>query len=93
MLCPKRMCRGSTGCRRKFEVVFVRSRSSRHARVGNGPPKGHVLKYVPREAEPARQANAGAGDWMEIEEIDGVEVCYGVIDGEPFAESPCGAGG
>jgi hypothetical protein len=27
---------------------------------------------------------------MEIDVIDGFEVCWGVIDGHPFAESPCG---
>src|SRR5512139_2683855 len=70
------------------EIALITART-----VGDGPPKGHVLKYVPREAEPTRQVNAGAGDWVEIEEVDGVEVCYGVIDGVPFAESPCGAGG
>jgi hypothetical protein len=38
--------------------------------------------------------DAGAGDWMELIMVDvnggQVEVCYGVINGEPFAESPCG---
>jgi hypothetical protein len=75
---------------RLFEIALIATRSTPTARL-----KGHVLKFVPREA--ARQANAGsdagAGDWVEIIEVDGFEVCYGVIDGHPFAESPCGAGG
>lgn len=47
------------------------------------------FKFVPLTA--ARQADERDGDWMEIDEVDGVEVCYGVIGGEAFAESPCGA--
>jgi hypothetical protein len=46
------------------------------------------FKFIPLTA--ARQADP-TGDWVEIDEVDGVEFCYGVIDGVPFAESPCGA--
>jgi hypothetical protein len=46
------------------------------------------IKFIPLKA--AREADAGAGDWMEIDEVDGVEFCYGVIGGHAFAESPCG---
>jgi hypothetical protein len=48
-----------------------------------------AIKFVPHKM--AREADASAGDWMEIGEVDGVEYCYGVIGGKAFAESPCGA--
>jgi hypothetical protein len=61
------------------------------ARVaGVEPPKGRTMKHVARDAGLKKRADAAVGDWMEIDEIDGFEVCWGVIDGQPFAESPCG---
>lgn len=48
-----------------------------------------AIRFVPHKA--AADAEADPGDWMEIDEVDGVEVCYGVIGGQAFAESPCGA--
>jgi hypothetical protein len=47
------------------------------------------FKFIPLTA--GRQADAAAGDWVEIDEVDGVEYCYGVMGGHAFAESPCGA--
>jgi hypothetical protein len=48
------------------------------------------FKFVPLTAA-TREAAAAAGDWVEVDEVDGFEFCYGVQDGVPFAESPCGA--
>lgn len=37
-------------------------------------------------------AMGGSGDWMEIVVgKDGEEACYGVFNGEPFYENPCGS--
>jgi hypothetical protein len=37
-------------------------------------------------------AMSDSGDWMEITMgKDGEEACYGVFDGEPFYENPCGS--
>ena len=47
------------------------------------------IRFSPLKA--ATEADAGAGDWMELDEVDGFEFCYGVIGGVAFAESPCGA--
>jgi hypothetical protein len=73
---------------RLFEIALIATRAT-----GTDPIKGHVLNFVPREA--GRQADAGTdagtSDWMELIEVDGFEACYGVINGHPFAESPCGA--
>jgi hypothetical protein len=63
--------------------------------AGVESPKGHVARFIARDAglrlEPSE--GAGADDWVEIIEVDGVESCYGVSGGRPFAESPCGASG
>ena len=56
-----------------------------------GSSDGRVVRFVAREATMKQESTEG--DWMEIIEVDGVEACYGVIDGQAFAESPCGAGG
>jgi hypothetical protein len=63
--------------------------------AGVDSPKGHVARFVARDAglRLETRTDAGADDWVEIIEVDGVEACYGVIDGRPFAESPCGASG
>jgi hypothetical protein len=45
-----------------------------------------LIKFEPRDAGSAVES----GDWVEIIDVDGVEACYGVINGVPFAESPCG---
>ena len=47
------------------------------------------IKFSPFKA--ATEADAGAGDWMELDEVHGFEFCYGVSGGVAFAESPCGA--
>jgi hypothetical protein len=61
--------------------------------AGAAPPQGQVLRFVAGQAAVKADAgaDAAAGDWMEIIEVDGVEACYGVIGGHAFAESPCGA--
>lgn len=58
--------------------------------VGIDVGENAIVKFLPRKTRD--DPDAGAGDWIEIIEVDGVEVCYGVIGGQPFAESPCGAG-
>jgi hypothetical protein len=47
-----------------------------------------LIKFEPRDAG----STVDSGDWVEIIVVDGHEVCYGEIGGQPFAESPCGAG-
>ena len=79
----QRMARLSEEVRgRVLEMAMITART-----VGVRLGEGAVLKFVPhtRAAE-----NQEEGDWMEIMEVDGEEVCYGVIGGEAFAESPCG---
>ncbi len=56
-------------------------------------PNSSTIRFSPRPI--AADADAGAGDWMEIIEVEAddgqvYEACYGVINGVPFAESPCG---
>jgi|GEM_PF-4263663 len=46
-----------------------------------------LIKFEPRDAG----STVDSGDWVEIIVVDGHEVCYGEIGGQPFAESPCGA--
>ena len=46
-----------------------------------------IIKFGPRGTGSA----VDSGDWVELIDVDGHEVCYGVINGVPFAESPCGA--
>lgn len=70
---------------RLAEIAMITSRVA-----GVDTPTGHVVKFVTREAGFKKNAQAADGDWMEIGEVDGFEFCYGVIDGHPFAESPCG---
>jgi hypothetical protein len=69
---------------RLLEMALITART-----VGIELRGSAAIKFVPRKT--AREADAGAGDWMEIDEVDGFEVCYGVIGGKAFAESPCGA--
>jgi len=78
----------------------VRSRLSEIGMIinrtaGTASPKGSVLKFIARDAglRLDTRGDGGTGDWVEIIEVDGVEACYGVIGGHPFAESPCGASG
>ncbi len=74
----------------------IRSRLAETAMImarvtGNASLDGaSVRKFISRNAK-VKRANAGDGDWVEIIDVDGVESCYGVINGVPFAESPCGA--
>jgi len=69
---------------RLLEMALITARTAGVELRGNA-----AIKFVPRKT--AREADAAAGDWMEIDEVDGFEVCYGVIGGQAFAESPCGA--
>ncbi|HEV7649856.1 MAG TPA: hypothetical protein VGP26_17045 [Actinophytocola sp.] len=73
---------------RLVEIALITARAS-----GTDLPNSASVKFAPRPL--AKDANAAAGDWMEIIEVaadDGqtYTACYGVIDGQPFAESPCG---
>ena len=70
---------------RLAEIAMITARVA-----GVEPPKGRVVKHVTRDAGLKKRADAGSGDWIEIDEIDGFVVCWGVIDVQPFAESPCG---
>lgn len=71
---------------RLAETAMIVARLSGNAAIDGAP----VRKFVSRNAK-IKRANAGDGDWVEIIDVDGVESCYGVINGVPFAESPCGA--
>ena len=73
---------------RLAEISMILARVSGDTRIENGP----VQKFIPKGVKSKNNASARSGDWMEIIAVDGVESCYGVIDGKPFAESPCGAG-
>ena len=46
-----------------------------------------LIRFEPRDAG----STVDSGDWVEIIDVDGFEVCYGVMGGVPFSESPCGA--
>jgi hypothetical protein len=57
-------------------------------------PNSSAIKFAPHPI--AQEADAGAGSWMEIIEVEAEDgqvytACYGVVDGVAFAESPCGA--
>jgi hypothetical protein len=66
---------------RLLEMALITSRT-----VGLELGSSAVVKFVPHK----RTKLVAGGDWMEIVDVDGVEACYGVIDGQAFAESPCG---
>lgn len=73
---------------RLLEIALITARAT-----GADLPNGSAIKFSPRPI--AQEANAGAGDWIEIVEVEGDDgqvysACYGVIDGQAFAESPCG---
>ena len=73
---------------RLLELALITART-----VGMEIPKNANIQFVP--GAKAKAMDASSGDWMEIIMVDvnggEVEACYGVIDGVPFAESPCGA--
>jgi hypothetical protein len=71
---------------RLLEIALITARD-----LGIRLNDNSVIKFVPKGSQSDR-ADAGAGDWMEIEDVDGFEVCYGSIGGHAFAESPCGGG-
>lgn len=75
---------------RLLEMTLILART-----VGIEHRGSAAIKFVPRktarEADAGAEGDAGGGDWMEIDDVDGFEVCYGVIGGQAFAESPCGA--
>ena len=62
--------------------------------VGKQIPKNADIRFVP--GTKTKVLDASSGDWVEIITVDvngdTVEACYGVQDGVPFGESPCGAG-
>lgn len=73
---------------RLVELAIITARAT-----GVDAPESSAIKFAPRTM--GKDANAGEGDWMEIIEVEGddgqvYEACYGVIDGQAFAESPCG---
>lgn len=73
---------------RLAEIALITARAA-----GVDLPDSGIVKFAPRPI--AHEADAGAGDWMEIIEVpadDGhvYTACYGVIGGHAFAESPCG---
>jgi hypothetical protein len=71
---------------RLFETALILGRVTRQ-----GEGRGNaVTRFVPR-ARMHDEKKKAEGDWIEIIDVDGEEACYGVIDGQPFAESPCGA--
>ena len=70
---------------RLLEMALITARI-----VGHRPPANPRVRFLPLRAD-TESSDGGDGDWVEIMEDDGVESCYGVKNGEPFAESPCGA--
>jgi hypothetical protein len=74
---------------RLVEVGLIVTRA-----VGKQIPKNADIRFVP--GTKTKAMDASSGDWVEIITVDvngdTVEACYGVIDGKPSAESPCGAG-
>jgi hypothetical protein len=84
----QRMLRLSEEVRsRLMEMALITARAA-----GKRISDSAGLRFVPHSAGKPMDADAGAGDWVEIGEADdGSSVCYGVINGHPFAESPCGA--
>ena len=83
----QRMARLSEEVRgRLLEMAMITART-----VGVTLGEGAVLKFVPHTRAAENQEKVKEeGDWMELIEVDGEEVCYGVIGGKAFAESPCG---
>lgn len=71
---------------RLVEIAMIAARLAEDRSFRSGTARN----FVPREAGRTK-ANARSGDWMEVIDVDGHEVCYGSIGGKPFAESPCGA--
>lgn len=71
---------------RLLEMALITART-----VGKQLGPDASPKFVPHAR--TDDAEKKKGDWIEIIDVDGEEACYGVIDGVPFAESPCGAGG
>jgi hypothetical protein len=69
---------------RLLEMAMITART-----IGVTLEDDAVLKFVPH-TRAAENQEEEEGDWMEIMEVDGEEVCYGVIGGKAFAESPCG---
>jgi hypothetical protein len=70
---------------RLCEIALILSRSGGKPL----PPDGSIQFGSAKRPVPAM---GGPGDWMEITVgKDGEEACYGVINGEPFYESPCGS--
>jgi uncharacterized protein YcgI (DUF1989 family) len=67
---------------RLMEIAQIAARP-----VGVQVQDDSIIKFGPRGEGSA----VDAGDWVEIIDVDGHEVCYGEIDGVPFSESPCGA--
>ncbi|WP_028748000.1 hypothetical protein [Rhizobium mesoamericanum] len=70
---------------RLAEVSMILARVSGDQKLEKSPVRGFTPKGVK-----SKSANQRSGDWVEIIDVDGVEACYGVINGKPFAESPCG---
>ncbi|MDV4159957.1 hypothetical protein ELI38_04240 [Rhizobium leguminosarum] len=70
---------------RLAEISMIVARASGNTEMENAPVRKFTAKGVK-----SKNASTRAGDWMEIIDVDGVEACYGVINGKPFAESPCG---
>lgn len=70
---------------RLAEISMILSRATGDPNVEKGTIRGFTPKGVK-----SKKASNRSGDWMEIMDVDGVEACYGVINGKPFAESPCG---
>ena len=73
--------------KRLLELALITART-----VGIEILKNGNIRFVP--GKKTKAMDASSGDWVEIIEVDvnggTVEACYGVIDGKPFAESPCG---
>jgi hypothetical protein len=89
----QRMSRLSEEVRsRLLEMSLIASRALDLDRSAGTSPR-FVLHSRPVAQAADAGTDAGAGDWMEIDVVDGFEVCWGVIGGHAFAESPCGAGG
>ena len=72
---------------RLHELALITSRTA-----GFQIPKNADVRFVPGSKKKAM--DEGGGNWLEVITVDvngdSVEVCYGEIDGKPFAESPCG---
>ncbi|HEY0124823.1 MAG TPA: hypothetical protein VGC14_24270 [Rhizobium sp.] len=73
---------------RLAEISMIMARVTGESQIEKAP----VQKFTAKGAK-NKSASARSGDWVEIIDVDGVEACYGVVNGKPFAESPCGAAG